>query len=159
MIYLQLIRNKFLTDRTCGTLYRVYPDKTAYHDICFTLEDTVREPGVKIPGKTAIQAGKYDLVVDRSNRFSKIAGHDVYLPRLLNVPQFEGIRIHSGNTPLDSAGCVLVGMGWDERMNLRYSRSALEKLMFILKDVRMGSEKCQIEIIENREHQHKDNDK
>lgn len=148
MILLKLIRAKLLPDRTCGKLYQVLPE--GEQAICFTLEDTVRDPGVKVPGKTAIQAGKYKMVVDRSNRFSKIAGHDVYLPRLLNVPQFEGIRIHSGNTPLDSAGCILVGMGWDEKFNLRYSKSALSKVMTILGPVRYENKSCELEIVEEQ---------
>jgi hypothetical protein len=70
---------------------------------CFVLEDTVRAPGVKIAGKTAIGAGRFRLIVDWSNRFQKYAFH------ILNVPNFDGIRVHSGNTDKDTDGCLLTG--------------------------------------------------
>lgn len=72
---------------------------------CDTLEDKVRDLSKekKIPGETAIPAGTYDVVVNISPKFRRL------LPRLLNVPQFEGILIHRGNSAADSAGCILVG--------------------------------------------------
>ena len=82
---------------------------------CFTLEDRVRDPGVKVYGETAIPAGHYQVVVTRSEHFSRKAsakaGHpvDVFLPLLLEVPNFTGIRIHSGNDDHDTEGCILVG--------------------------------------------------
>lgn len=68
---------------------------------CWVLEDPVRP--VKIATKTAIAEGRYEVIVNWSNRFKR------NLPLLLNVPEFQGIRIHAGNTADDTEGCLLVG--------------------------------------------------
>lgn len=70
---------------------------------CDTLEDKVRPQGVKIFGETAIPAGVYNVTMSYSVRFKK------YMPEIENVPNFQGIRIHSGNTDKDTHGCILVG--------------------------------------------------
>ena len=89
---------------------------------CYILEDVVRAPGVKVAGATAIPAGKYTVIVDFSDHFQKD------LPHILNVPMFDGIRIHSGNTDLDTEGCLLVGMGWGGGDSVSNSRVAFDAL-------------------------------
>ena len=93
--------------------------------VCDTIEDTVRDLDkdgkfangeVKIPGKTAIPYGRYEITMkvkspkySNFTKYSWAKKYDGYLPRLLNVPHFDGVLIHVGNSALDSEACVLVG--------------------------------------------------
>ena len=87
------------------------------------LEDKVRNLPIepKIHGKTAIPAGTYKVTVTFSNHFKRD------LPLLLNVPYFEGIRIHPGNDSADTEGCLLVGQN-TVKGKVTNSRVCFEKL-------------------------------
>lgn len=100
---------------------------------CYTVEDKVRD--VKIKGITAIAYGRYKMIINMSNRFKKD------MPLLLDVPFFEGVRIHSGNTAEDSEGCIIVGMVKTDN-GVGMSRVAFTKLMEKLK----GQDKIYITI-------------
>lgn len=68
---------------------RLFVDGVSF---CDTLEDPLRS--VKIKNKTCIWPGTYEIIINQSQRFKRL------MPSLKNVPLFEGIRIHSGNTAL-----------------------------------------------------------
>ena len=59
---------------------------------------------IKIKGNTCIPYGTYNVTITYSPRFKK------NLPLINNVKGFDGIRIHSGNTPQDTEGCLLLGL-------------------------------------------------
>lgn len=93
---------------------------------CSTIEDEPRSK--KQMHKTAIPNGVYEVIINWSNRFK------MYMPLLLNVPYFEGIRIHAGNTAEDSSGCILVGVFKDHKTVVS-SRTTFKSLMAELKKV------------------------
>ena len=139
---LKLIRTDKTEISTIGELF--IDDKFE----CFILED--KDRGLKqsdpisvieqnkVFGKTAIPKGTYDVVISWSNRFK------TYLPLIINVPGFEGIRIHPGNKAEDTEGCQLPGAARTKDMVLN-SRVAFKRLFTKLKAVEK-TEKITIEI-------------
>lgn len=116
------------------TIGHLYIDGNYY---CDTLEDTDRGltddvseeeiKRIKIYGKTAIPTGRYKIEVTYSPKFKR------YLPILLNVRGFSGIRIHSGNTAEDTLGCLLVGFN-KEKGKVLNSRVTSDKLTALLRN-------------------------
>lgn len=95
-------------------------------DICFTLEDTVRD--VKIHGKTAIPPGRYRVTLENSPRF----GPDTIT--LHGVSDFDYIRIHGGNKVEDTEGCPLTGLELTETgIKAGTSQPALRMLKALVK--------------------------
>lgn len=94
----------------------------------------------KVYGESAIPYGKYKVIYNWSPKFGR------NLPRLLDVPHFEGILIHSGNTAKDSAGCILVGKNTSKGM-LSESRYTSDKLNEIIDAAQKRGEEITIEIV------------
>ena len=143
-----LVKRKYKKDSyTIGELY------INGKFFCHTMEDKDRGLTQNMPlaeikkrkvyAKTAIPSGTYKITMDvRSPKFSNYAKYPNYkryggrLPRLLNVPGFEGILIHIGNDASWSAGCLLVGMN-TVKGKVMQSTETFHKLMSeLLKDRR-----------------------
>ena len=104
------IQLKRIAKKETYTIGKLYIDGVYF---CDTIEDKDRGLNQtmsindikkkKVYGEAAIPTGTYKLVIDYSNRFKKNMAH------ILNVPGYEGIRIHTGNSAKDSLGCIIVG--------------------------------------------------
>ena len=111
---------KRIARRETYTIGRLYIDGKYF---CDTLEDKDRGLRQDMPvsviratkrkGITAIPTGRYRVTLAvQSPKFSKRAIYQFcngYLPRLINVPGYDGVLIHIGNTARDTEGCLLVG--------------------------------------------------
>ena len=116
---------------------------------CKTLEDTNRDLNKngqfdnnekKIYGETCIPYGKYKVILSYSPKFKR------ELPEILEVPDFQGIRIHRGNKISDTLGCVLCG----EKVKNGYLSNSTPyeiKLVELFKQAKLRNEESFIEII------------
>lgn len=119
--------------RPTYTIGKLYIDDVYF---CDTIEDTVRDLNKngkfdngekKVHSKTAIPYGIYEIKWTYSSRFKK------YTPQLMNVPSFEGIRIHAGNTSADTEGCLILGKNKQVGKVLN-SRATINKFYPIIKE-------------------------
>jgi len=138
------IRVKRIARKDGYTIGKMYINGAYF---CDTLEDTDR--GLKDTmqvneiltkkrkGVTAIPTGKYDVVLTFSPKFKRV------LPLLLNVPGYQYIRVHHGNLPSSTDGCLLVGENKIKGQIIN-SRATLEKLMSVLLECEKKKEKVTI---------------
>ena len=119
--------------RPTYTIGKLYIDDVYF---CDTIEDTVRDLNKngkfdngekKVHSKTAIPYGTYEIKWTYSPRFKK------YTPQLMNVPSFEGIRIHAGNTSADTEGCLILGKN-NQVGKVLNSRATINKFYPIIKN-------------------------
>lgn len=124
-----------------------------------TLEDTDRGltsdmsdeqiKEIKQKGITAIPTGRYKVVMNvQSPKFSKYKQYEFckgYLPRLVDVPGYEGVLIHIGNYPKDTDGCILVGKNTVKGAVME-STATFKKLYDILKNADEAGEDIYITI-------------
>ena len=116
---------------------------------CKTLEDTNRDLNKngqfdnnekKVYGETCIPYGKYKVILSYSPKFKR------ELPEILEVPDFQGIRIHRGNKISDTLGCILCG----EKVKNGYLNNSTPyeiKLVELFKQAKSRNEESFIEII------------
>ena len=126
------LKLKRIALRPTYTIGKLYIDDVYF---CDTIEDTVRDINKngkfdngekKVHSKTAIPYGTYEIKWTYSPRFKK------YTPQLINVPSFEGIRIHAGNTSADTEGCLILGENKQVGKVLN-SRATINKFYPIIK--------------------------
>lgn len=136
------LRRQILTDKSTVGVLTV----DGKHE-CHTLEDRVREiegepvESWKVPHETAIPRGTYTVIINYSQRFKK------ELPLLLDVPGYSGVRIHSGNRPEDTEGCILVGQYSSRPDWVGQSAITMSRLMAKLEAAYDHGERIEIDII------------
>lgn len=130
-LLLELRRRWFTSESTIGELW------CEGKRLCFILEDVVRPD--KVYGKTAIPAGEYEVLVTWSPRFQRM------LPILVDVPNYQGVRIHPGNTADDTEGCLLPGEGRQENRVLD-SRKAFARVFKVIGEAVAASRKVVLRI-------------
>lgn len=134
---IKLVREIFTDKSTIGSIL------VDNRRLCYALEDKDRylekDLTKKVKGESAIPAGRYRVIRTLSPRFRKI------LPRLLGVPGFDGILIHTGNKPEDTEGCILPGMSRKKDW-VSDSRKAFDLLDAKIQSAISGGEKVYITI-------------
>ena len=107
---LEVLRFSSQVDSTSGLLFEVTDVKR--HFLCYTLEDERR--ALKVKGETRVPAGTYKIELRAEGGFhgrysKKYPGLHIGMLHVQDVPNFEYILIHTGNTDEHTAGCLIVG--------------------------------------------------
>lgn len=153
---LEVLRISSQKDSTNGILFDVTGGQRKF--LCYTLEDEYRPLEAKVMGETRIPAGTYNITLRTvggfHGRYSKRYG-DMHKGMLWvrNVPGFEYILIHSGNTDEHTAGCLLVGNTQNENITKKdgfigASRTAYERIYPPIAGALVSGKKVTIEYID-----------
>lgn len=136
--YFKLRRIAYTSDFTDGLLFDEAGNRLA---------DTLEPPSPHLlladerSEKGCIPAGTYRLLLTRSPKFGR------WLPLLLQVPGFTGIRIHAGNTVADTRGCILPG----ERIapgQLAHSQVALQRILAVITAAQKANRELYLRVVE-----------
>lgn len=119
-IRIRVTRDIFHPQWTLSTVELDLPgDGLGYLPFGFGCEDTDRHDDSKIPKRTAIPVGTYEIKLYDSPK------HGPDTLELQDVPGFRHVQIHSGNTSEDTEGCILIGLARDiEEGHVARSRAA-----------------------------------
>ena len=117
---LEVVRISSQKDSTSGILFDIVNGKRSF--LCYTLEDEARV--LKVKGETRIPAGRYKIELRKEGGFhekysKKYAGIHRGMLHVTDVPGFEYILIHTGNTDEHTAGCLIVGDSQENNLILR----------------------------------------
>lgn len=152
---LKLVRKARRETYTIGDLYvdgvkfcEVLEDKDRGLKQTMPLAEIKRK---KIYGQTAIPMGTYEVVLNicsptysQKPKWKEYCGG--FMPRLKDVPAWDGVLIHSGNTDKDTYGCLLVGENKAVGKVIN-SEATFKRLYPLLKAASNRGEKITIEII------------
>lgn len=151
------IKLKRIAKKSDYTIGKIYIDGVYF---CDSIEDKDRGlkqsmtldqiKKIKVMHKTAIPTGTYEITLKvKSPKYSKKSYFvnlcNAFMPRLLNVPGYEGVLIHTGNTQDDSSGCIVVGQNKVVGKVIN-SKQTFEKLYPVLKQASDKGEKITITI-------------
>ena len=133
---IKLIRKYYQAKYTIGRLYvnnRFFSDCLEPPSLHLTERSALGTILIaKYKGYRAIPTGRYRILITRSRRFGR------WLPLLMNVKGFEGIRIHAGNKPEDTRGCILLGFNRRKGYVLDSTRCVLTLVKMMTEAIAKG---------------------
>ena len=114
---LEVLRISSQADSTSGILFDVTDNVRKF--MCYTVEDEYRK--TKVHGETRIPAGDYKLGLRKVGGFhtrykSKYSSMHIGMIQVLDVPGFEFILLHPGNSDENTKGCLLMGQSQESNL-------------------------------------------
>tara|TARA_B100000519_G_C14209718_1_gene422054 strand:+ start:706 stop:1188 length:483 start_codon:yes stop_codon:yes gene_type:complete len=151
---LELYRYSSQKDSTLGILFLVDDETNKKDFLCYTLEDEKR--AIKVYGETRIPEGTYKIEYRKEGGY-----HNKYTKRfqnihrgmlqLMDVPNFNYILIHCGNTDDDTDGCLLLGNVISQNITkdgfLGQSTDCYKRVYPIISDILDSQKQLSIKII------------